>query len=114
MAALAEKDSLNQRVRDVLLFDTYGQRLTEKQRMACDMILMRDFSLAEAAESLGVSRQGVHDLVARAREHMEDCESSFGLVSMRNRLEAMRRALDENKSRLPEDFYRDFMKLLEG
>ena len=52
---MAERDSLNQRVRDVLLFDNYGQRLTEKQRLACEMILMRDFSLAEAAEALGVS-----------------------------------------------------------
>ena len=111
---MAEKDSLNQRVQDVLLFDNYGQRLTEKQRLACEMILMRDFSLAEAAESLGVSRQGVHDLVARAREHMEEYESSFGLVALRRRLEAMERELEENKSRLPEDFYINFKKLLEG
>ena len=114
MAALAERDSLNQRVQDVLLFDNYGQRLTEKQRLACEMILMRDFSLAEAAEALGVSRQGVHDLVARAREHMEEYETSFGLVALRRRLEAMERELEENKSRLPEDFYINFKKLLEG
>ena len=114
MVALAERDSLNQRVRDVLLFDNYGQRLTEKQRLACEMILMRDFSLAEAAESLGVSRQGVHDLVARAREHMEDCENSFGLIALRSKLENMERALEENRSRLPEDFYINFKKLLEG
>ena len=111
---MAERDSLNQRVRDVLLFDNYGQRLTEKQRMACDMIFMQDFSLAEAAESLGVSRQGVYDLVSRAREHMEECESAFGLVALRRRLEAMERELEENRSRLPEDFYINFKRLLEG
>ena len=111
---MAEKDSLNQRVRDVLLFDNYGQRLTEKQSLACEMILMRDFSLAEAAEALGVSRQGVYDLVARAREHMEEYEASFGLVALRRRLEAMERELEDNKSRLPEDFYINFKKLLEG
>ena len=111
---MAERDSLNQRVRDVLLFDNYGQRLTEKQRLACEMILMRDFSLAEAAEAHGVSRQGVHDLVARAREHMEEYETSFGLAALRRRLEAMERELEENKSRLPEDFYINFKKLLEG
>ena len=69
---MAERDSLNQRVRDVLLFDNYGQRLTEKQRLACEMILMRDFSLAEAAEALGVSRQGVHDHDAPALQHMAE------------------------------------------
>ena len=95
----------------MLLFDNYGQRLTEKQRLACEMILMRDFSLAEAAEALGVSRQGVHDLVARA---LEEYEASFGLAALRRRLEAMERELEENKSRLPEDFYINFKKLLEG
>ena len=90
MAALAERDSLNQRVRDVLLFDNYGP------------------------EALGVSRQGVHDLVARAREHMEEYEASFGLAALRRRLETMERELEENKSRLPEDFYINFKKLLEG
>ncbi len=111
---MAERDSLNQRVRDVLLFDNYGQRLTEKQRTACEMILMRDFSLAETAEALGMSRQGVHDLVSRAREHMEEYERSFGLVASRRRTEEMARALEENKSRLPRDFYTNFKKLLEG
>ena len=61
-----------------------------------------------------VSRQGVHDLVARAREHMEEYETSFGLVALRRRLEAMERELEENKSRLPDDFYINFKKLLEG
>ncbi len=111
---MTEKDSLDQRVRDVLLFDTYGQRLTEKQRMACEMILMRDFSLAEAAEALGVSRQGVHDLVARARDNMEGCESAFGLVALRNKLKTMEQALEANRTRLPEDLYRNFKKLLEA
>lgn len=111
---MAEKGSLNQRVRDVLLFDNYGQSLTEKQRMACEMILMQDFSFAEAASELGVSRQGVYDLLARAREHMEECEAAFGLVALRGRLEAMERELEENSSRLPQDFYKRFKELLEG
>ena len=37
--------------------------------MACEMILMQDLSLSEAAEALGVSRQGVHDLITRARAY---------------------------------------------
>ena len=106
---MAERDSLNQRVRDVLLFDNYGQRLTEKQRLACEMILMRDFSLAEAAEALGVSRQGVHDLITRAREHMEEYEKSFGLIARRQQMEQV---LEENRERLPEDFYATFKKIL--
>ncbi len=106
---MAEKDSLNQRVRDGLLLDNYGAQLTEKQRMACEMILMQDLSLSEAAEALGVSRQGVHDLITRAREHMEEYEKSFGLIARRQQME---QELEENRERLPEDFYATFKKIL--
>lgn len=106
---MAEKDSLNQRVRDGLLLDNYGAQLTEKQRMACEMILMQDLSLSEAAEALGVSRQGVHDLITRAREHMEEYEKSFGLIARRQQ---MKQVLEENRERLPEDFYATFKKIL--
>ena len=106
---MAEKDSLNQRVRDGLLLDNYGAQLTEKQRMACEMILMQDLSLSEAAEARGVSRQGVHDLITRAREHMEEYEKSFGLIARRQQMEQV---LEENRERLPEDFYATFKKIL--
>ena len=106
---MAEKDSLNQRVRDGLLLDNYGAQLTEKQRMACEMILMQDLSISEAAETLGVSRQGVHDLITRAREHMEEYEKSFGLIARRQQMEQV---LEENRERLPEDFYATFKKIL--
>ena len=106
---MAEKDSLNQRVRDGLLLDNYAAQLTEKQRMACEMILMQDLSLSEAAEALGVSRQGVHDLITRAREHMEEYEKSFGLIARRQQMEQV---LEENRERLPEDFYATFKKIL--
>ena len=111
---MAEKDSLDQRIRDGLLLDNYGAQLTEKQRMACEMILMQDLSLAEAAETLGVSRQGVHDLITRAREHMEGYEKSFGLVARRHETETMEQMLEDNRERLPEDFYAAFKKILEA
>lgn len=109
--AVSEKNSLEQRVKDGLLLDSYGTQLTEKQRGACEMVLLRDLSLAEAAENLGVSRQGVHDLITRAREHMEELESSLRLVEKRREME---KALEDNKSRLPEDFYAAFKKILEA
>lgn len=108
---MAVRDSLNQRVRDGLLLDCYGSQLTEKQRMACEMVLTQDLSLAEAAESLGVSRQGVHDLVARSREHMEGLERAFGLIGRRREMERM---LEEYRERLPQEFYSSFKKILEA
>ena len=112
--ALSDKDSLNQRIRDGLLLDAYGLLLTEKQRLACEMVLLQDLSLAEAAEMLGVSRQGVHDLITRAKEHMEASEKSLGLLEKESRMEQMIQTLNDNKDRLPEDFYNTFKNLLEA
>ena len=109
---MSELNSLQQRIRDGLLLDAYSSLLTEKQRLACEMTLLQDLSLSEAAESLGVSRQGVHDLVTRSREHMENCERSLGLIENINILEEMENYLDENKDRLPQDFYDTFKIML--
>ncbi len=111
---MAELNSLQQRIRDGLLLDTYGSLLTEKQRMACEMVLLQDLSLSEAAEPLGVSRQGVHDLLTRSREHMENCESSLGLIEKNRRMEEMELLLEENKSRVPKDFYTAFRSMLKA
>ena len=88
---MAERDSLNQRVRDVLLFDNYGQRLTEKQRLACEMILSGIFRSRRRRRRSAYRAGGFTTLVARAREHMEEYEASFGLAALRRRLEAMER-----------------------
>ena len=109
---MSELNSLQQRIRDGLLLDAYSSLLTEKQRLACEMTLLQDLSLSEAAESLGVSRQGVHDLVTRSREHMENCERSLGLIEKNNILEEMENYLDENKDRLPQDYYDKFKIML--
>jgi uncharacterized protein len=111
---LQDTDPLFQRIRDGHLLDLYGSLITEKQRLACEMVLLGDLSLAEAAESLKVSRQGVHDLITRAREHMENAENALGLLDKESKLEEVRRMLDEARDRLPEDFYRNMKKLLEA
>ena len=111
---LQDSDSLGQRIRDGLLLDVYGTLITEKQRLACEMVLLQDFSLSEAAESLKVSRQGVHDLITRAREHMENAEKALGLLEKESKYEEILRLLEEHKKQLPEDFYKNIKKLLEA
>jgi len=65
---------------EALLFDFYGQLLTDKQIVILDMYLNNDFSLGETAEELGISRQGVHDTVKRSVKALEDYEERLGLV----------------------------------
>ena len=56
----------NQTYRMTLLFDFYGELLTERQKEFFDLYYNEDLSLAEIAENSGISRQGVRDVIVRA------------------------------------------------
>lgn len=63
-----------------LLFDYYGELLTERQKMCFDLRHNQDLSLAEIAEELQVSRQGVHDNLSRAEALLLNMEEKTGCV----------------------------------
>ena len=63
-----------------LLFDYYGELLTDRQRMCFDLRHNQDLSLAEIAEELNVSRQGVHDNLSRAEALLMNMEEKTGCV----------------------------------
>ncbi len=107
-------DSLDQRIRDGRLLHTYGSLITEKQRLACEMVRSRDLSLSEAAESVSVSRQSVHDLVTRAKEHMENAEKALGLLEKTNKNEQILKLLEEYKDSIPKNFYDNAREILES
>ena len=75
-----------------LLFDYYGELLTEKQRACVDMRCNQDLSLGEIAQELGVSRQGVYDNLSRAEAMLRNMEEKTGFV---RRDEKVRRAAAE-------------------
>ncbi len=74
-----------------LLFDTYGELLTEKRRLCFDLYYNQDLSLGEIAQEVGVSRQGVYDCLTRAEAALRDMEARVGAVG---RDRAVKRALD--------------------
>lgn len=63
-----------------LLFDFFGDLLTEKQREYFDLHYNEDLSLSEIAENAGISRQGVLDMIRRAERTLEDTEKKTGIV----------------------------------
>ena len=63
-----------------LLFDYYGELLTDRQRMCFDLRHNQDLSLAEIAQELNVSRQGVHDNLSRAEALLLNMEEKTGCV----------------------------------
>ena len=74
-----------------LLLDYYGELLTEKQRSCFDLYYNQDLSLGEIAQEAGISRQAVHDVLARAESAMEAMEAKIGCVARARR---QQKALD--------------------
>jgi len=67
-------------VRQALLYDFYGELLTEHQKSIYSDIVLNDLSYSEVARNEGISRQGVFDLVKRCDRILEDYESKLLLV----------------------------------
>lgn len=63
-----------------ILLDVYGQLLTEKQCFAIDMYYNEDLSLAEIAEEIEISRQGVRDSIKQGEKHLLEYENQLGIV----------------------------------
>ena len=74
-----------------ILLDTYGELLTDKQRIITGHYYDDDLSLAEIAEHAGISRQGVRDVIVRAEATMQEVEDKTGIIK---RFEAQRPHLD--------------------
>ena len=67
-------------VEQTLLYDFYGELLTERQQQVYESVVLEDYSLSEVAENLGISRQGVHDMIKRCNHTLEEYESRLHLV----------------------------------
>ena len=82
----------NQTYRMTMLFDFYGEILTDRQKEFFDLYYNEDLSLAEIAENYGISRQGVRDVIVRAEAILTDLEDKTGLIK---RFHAMQKQLQE-------------------
>lgn len=72
-----------------LLYDFYGELLTEHQRNIYEGVVFNDMSLSEIAEEQGISRQGVHDLVKRCNKILAGYEEKLKLVQKFNQTKQM-------------------------
>ena len=92
----------NQTYRMTMLFDFYGDILTDRQRELFDLYYNEDLSLAEIAENCGISRQGVRDVIVRAEAAMNELEDKTGLLKrfmrMQDSVDAIVTAANEIKT----------------
>lgn len=69
-----------------LLFDFYGELLTEHQQRIYSEAVFNDLSLGEISEEEGISRQGVHDLIKRCDKLLESYENKLKLIDKFQRI----------------------------
>ena len=86
-----------------LLYDFYGELLTERQQQVYESVVLEDYSLSEVAEDLGISRQGVHDLIKRCNKTLEGYEAKLHLVekflSIKEKVHRMNELLEKEDVR---------------
>ncbi len=64
----------------ILLFDYYGDLLTQRQRQCFDLHYNQDLSLGEIAQELSISRQAVFDNLGRTEALLKNMEEKTGCV----------------------------------
>ena len=72
---------MEKHVKMSMLYDFYGQMLTERQRKYIDLYYCHDLSLGEISEQYGVSRQSVYDILKRSEQVLCKFEEKLGLVA---------------------------------
>ncbi|MBQ3545715.1 MAG: YlxM family DNA-binding protein [Lachnospiraceae bacterium] len=71
-------------VEQSMLYDFYGELLTEHQKKIYEDVVFNDMSPSEIAREENISRQGVHDLIKRCNKILKDYEDKLHLVERFN------------------------------
>ena len=87
------------------LLDFYGDLLSERKRSVMDLYYNEDLSLAEIAAEIGISRQGVHDLIKKSEEELQTYEETLHLAARLRSVEHHAEALSRlaQKHPLPQE-----------
>ncbi len=106
----------NQAYRMALLYDFYGDMLTDRQKEFYDLYYNEDLSLAEIAENYGITRQGVRDVIVRAEAILTELEDKTGIIRrfhrMQEQLAQMETAVDAIAARNDERWQDDEVEAL--
>ena len=63
-----------------ILYDFYGNLLSDRKKQIFNDYILNDLSLAEVAENEGISRQGVHDAIKACEKSLEGYEKALHLA----------------------------------
>ena len=90
----------NQAYRMSMLYDFYGDLLTDRQEEFFDLYYNDGLALSEIAENYGISRQGVRDVIVRAEAAMDGIEEKTHLIRRFHQSQKELLAIDEAADRL--------------
>lgn len=77
----------------ILLYDYYGDLLTDRQKECFELRYNQDLSLGEIGSELGISRQGVFDNLSRTEALLINMEKKTGCVQRDIRCRKAARAI---------------------
>ncbi|MBB5184537.1 hypothetical protein HNQ43_000576 [Faecalicoccus acidiformans] len=80
-----------------VLFDIYGQLLTERQREICSLYYEEDFSYSEIAEELSISRAAVQDSLKKSLNQLQKYESVIHYIEKRKKIIELLEQLNDDK-----------------
>jgi len=90
-----------------LLYDFYGELLTDHQKEVYEDFVYNDYSVSEIAESYNISRQAASDLLKRCGKILEGYEAKLGLVerflNIKQRIEKLEQLSDAEKQAILEE-----------
>ena len=95
------------------LLDFYGELLPERKRSVLDMYYNEDYTLAEIADEIGISRQGVRNIIKKSESELFFYEEKLGLAKKLLTVEKLSDNLCELASScdIPEDIKDGIIKL---
>jgi len=99
---MAQVTIMDKMLEQALLFDFYGELLTEHQKQIFEDVVLNDYSLTEVAQERHISRQGVYDIIRRCEASLHDYEAKLGLVARFEQTRSMVREIRQ----LAEEFRR--------
>lgn len=79
-----------------ILYDMYGELLTDSQREIFESYYGDDLSLQEIADNRGISRNAVHDSLKKTISHLELLESTLHGVEKAQKREELYKKLENN------------------
>ncbi len=73
-------EKLDEIVQQSILYDFYGELLSDHKKQIFEDYVLNDLSLSEIAVEQGISRQGVYDIVRRCTMELKEYEEKLSLA----------------------------------